>query len=67
MSTNLRLSIVLVIVLSLLIAPVVGAEIPPEPVIGEPQCMTYDCPAWLGAPCVCENLRSTVYLPVILK
>jgi hypothetical protein len=40
------------------------------PVIGDAQCMTYDCPPYLPAPCVCDYLRDAgyrVYFPIVLK
>lgn len=62
------------VVLSLLTAPVMAQEPGITPAIGDALCMTYDCPPYLPAPCVCEYLRDAahspvyrVYIPLVLK
>ena len=56
------------------VAPVAAQEPGITPIVGEAQCMTYDCPPYLPAPCVCDYLRGAaggtvhrVYLPLVLK
>lgn len=72
-----RLVVVAMMLTAVVVAPLAAQEITVTyPVtIGEPLCMTYDCPPGTPAPCVCAYLvtpeppaaRYRLFLPLIWK